>query len=281
MENIKTIRKYFSEIVIVLVLCLMYRNYLPAWIAEWADFDSFYAFGFFLIAFLVYLFYTHKEELLKIPKNKDASGFLILFAGLVLYIVGVKGVLEFFVSLSLPVFIGGTVLTIYGKKTFFRILLPLVLFGLTLPVFPLHRITMPLQMISAKFASGLLSFLGIPTFNEGSILYVENIRMSVTPGCSGVKSLYSVFFISIIYSYFINAKFIKKVGFILLSLPLALMLNVLRITVVGFYALYNGYEGLDKFHDDLGLVFYVIAIGLIFSISKLIEIKKEEDYNEI
>lgn len=276
----KNVKKYLTELVAVSLLTMMYRDYLPAWVGEWSDFESFYAFGFFMIAFLAYLFIQHKDYLLNIPKSKSLLGIPLLLAGSFLYIAGIKGSMEFLVSSSLPLFLGGIILTLYGRKTFLYILLPLVLFALTLPIFPLHRITMPLQMVSADLASGLLRFLGISSFNEGSIIFVERFRLSVTPGCSGLKSLYSVFFISIIYSYFINAKIIKKLGFVLISLPLALLLNAFRIVTVGFYALYNGYNGIDKFHDDMGLVFYVIAIGLIFTISKFVE-EKVEEVNEI
>lgn len=277
MDNVK---KYLTELVAISLLAAMYRDYLPVWVGEWSNFDSFYAFGFFMIGFLAYLFVQHKDYLFNIPKSNSLLGIPLLLAGSFLYIAGIKGSMEFLVSSSLPLFLGGMILTLYGRKTFLYILLPLVLFALTLPIFPLHRITMPLQMISADFASSVLRFLGISSFSEGSVLFVERFRLSVTPGCSGLKSLYSVFFISIIYSYFINAKTVKKLGFILISLPLALFLNVLRIITVGFYALYNGYDGIDKFHDNMGLAVYVIAIGLIFAISKLVE-EKVEEVNEI
>ncbi len=275
------VKNYIFEILILVVLIILYSSYIPVWISLWSDFDSFYAFGFFMLAFIGYLFKENFEEYKKIEKKPSYSWSLpFLIGGLILYMLGIRADFEYFVSLSLPVFIAGIILMLYGPKFFKAMLFPLILFAFVLPVFPLHRITLPMQLFSADLTTHLLTMFNINAFNEGNIIYIEQYRVAVVPGCSGLKSLYSLFFIGVIYSYFINAHLIKKILFVFSSIPLALFMNVLRITVVGFYVLYNGQENAEHFHDDVGLVVYILSFGVIFLISRLIEEKQKEDIDE-
>ena len=102
-------------------------------------------------------------------------------------------------------------------------------------------------------------------------------RISVVAGCSGVKSLFNLFFISIIYSYFVNINFKKKLFLIISTLPFAIILNVARITLVGLYVLYRGYEGSAEFHDISGTILIGLSVGLMMFIFKNLQ----EESNEI
>jgi len=261
----------FFLIIIGIVLIIMYYNYIPIWISEWANFDSFYAFGFFLIAFIIYLVVKHKDYLINIPKEPSRLGFLILIPSIILYVIGVRASINYFVNLSFPILISGMILTIYGRKLFLITLIPIILFAFSLPIFPLHRLTMPLQLLSSTLSTKLIRLMGVPSYNEGSIINIGHYRLSVVAGCSGLKSLSSLIFISIIYSYFIRASVLKKLIFISISFPLAIIMNIFRITIVSFYALYNGYAGIDEFHNNLGIVTFITSIALITLISRFID----------
>lgn len=269
-------KNIFFELLIIFMLVLMFHNYLNDWVSEWSNFDSFYAFGFFSLAFIGYFLKENYVVLKNIEKKPSAFGIVFLFIGLLVYVVGIRADYSFMTSLALPMFIFGIILSLYGKKMIFKLLIPIILFTFSLPIFPLHRITMPLQLFSAQAAHILLSSLGVPAHHEGSLLLVGNYRLSVEPGCSGLKSVSSLFFISLIYTYFIKSEFTKKIFFVAASIPLALFMNILRLTFSGFYALYNGYHGLLEFHDGVGIVGYIISIGIIILFARFIENKTEE-----
>ena len=117
--------------------------------------------------------------------------------------------------------------------------------------------------------------------NEGNIIFLEQYRISVIPGCSGLKSSFSLFFLCIIYSYFIETTFLKKIGFVALSLPLALFMNVIRLLAVCFFVLYNGTEHVEAFHDNAGIVAYIIDITIVLFIARILENKEEVLDDEI
>lgn len=280
-NNIKNIavsdifKKFFLEFSIIFSIFFLYLAYIPGWTKEWLNPDSFYAFGVFLFIFIIYYLKENFTSLLNTEKKSSKTGYIFLFAASLLYIVGVKAEYIYLISFSLPLFISGTILLLYGKKVFIKLLFPLVLFTFTLPIFSMYRITNPLQTLSSNCSTGLLKSLGIAAFNQGNTIYINQHRLAIVAGCSGVKSLFSLFFISIIYSYFINGDLWKKIMFVILSVPLALVMNILRITFVGFYVLYNGTGGVEEVHDMAGIAGYIISIGLMTLLAQKIKNKKE------
>ena len=256
----------------------MYRaEFLSRWLPAWLDTDSFYAFGLFMIGFLIYLFKANFKLLIKL-KNKPAwHGLVFTAIGFLIYVIGMRTDVSYMISLSLVLFINGLILCFWGVQVFKKTFIPLSLFAFTLPIFPLHRLTLPLQSFSTYLSSGLLNISGVSALSEGNIINIMGRRISVVAGCSGVKSLFNLFFISIIYSYFVNINFKKKLFLIISTLPFAIILNVARITLVGLYVLYRGYEGSAEFHDISGTILIGLSVGLMMFIFKNLQ----EESNEI
>jgi exosortase len=278
MEIMASIKKYFFEFLLAGLLIFMYLPYIPAWFSKWSDPDSPFAFGFFMIAFICYLIKKDFKKIAETQKNYSIYGILICLLGLFLYVVGIRTEIEYLVCTSLPVFIGGIISGIYGTKVFKLVLVPLLLFAFTLPIFPIHRVTIPMQFLSAKLTAGFLNTLGVSAYNDGSIINVQHYRLSVEAACSGLRSLISLFFTSIIFAYFIPTTKVKKAAFVAISIPLALIMNICRLTLVSFYTVYNGYKGLQEFHDSLGIVLFIIALGILVLISRLIKDEEEVSY---
>lgn len=188
----RLLRKFIFELFLVFILIIMYKESIPAWFKEWTDADSFYALGFFVIGFNFYYIKTNFALLKEIPKSSSFIGIILVIISSLLYIVGTRGSMDYLIGSSLPILISGIILSIYGVETFKKLLTPIVLLALILPILPLHRITMPLQIISTEISSAVLKFLGLNSFTEGSILYINNFRLAVVAGCSGLKSLFSL-----------------------------------------------------------------------------------------
>jgi exosortase len=275
------IRKYLIEILLIVLLAFMYQSYFPVWFSKWIDPESSYAFGFFMLAFIVYLTKENLTTIKEAQKKPSLYGIMLSLIGMILYILGIRTDIAYLVSMSLPVFIGGIVTGLYGIRVLKIILPSLILFAFTLPILPLHRITFPMQVLSAKLTVGFLNILGIQAYNEGTVINVFQYKLSVEAACSGLRSLLSLFFTSIIFSYFIQANKIKKFAFILISIPLALIMNICRLTLVSFYAVYNGYKGLQEFHDSLGFVLFLVSLFVMIFIAKLMENKGAEEADEI
>ena len=141
-------------------MAIMYHDFIPRWFLSWINIDSAYAYAFFIFAFILYFIKINYNNLANATKNIDYKGLIFLIAGLFLYVGGIRTDISYMVSLSLPVFVSGIILIQYGFKIFKKLLLPLILFIFAFPIFPIHRITIPMQDLSSFLTSGVSKFIG-------------------------------------------------------------------------------------------------------------------------
>lgn len=267
----KAIKSNTFEITFLFILGFMFFNLSQEWVSQWLEVDSFYSFGLFLLIFVGYLIKKDYEKLSGLITKGSWYGIPFLILGFFLYVIGIRAEYDFVANAAFPVFIAGAILVFKGKELFKALLFPLILLTFALPVLPLHRITMPFQLLSAEITTATLNFLGLNAVNMGNIISVEGHTISVVAGCSGLKSLYALFFICVIYSYFIKTSLKRKFYFVSASIPFAIFMNVLRILAVSFFVMYNGEQDAKDFHDAAGTIVYIISIIVIIVISRLIE----------
>lgn len=257
---------------LIIAVLVMYFNHLQYWVSKWFDFDSFYSIGILVLIFIFNFLKDRREELAKIPQSPSLTGYPVILAGLAFYYVGTKGEINYFSSFSLPLLIAGIVLAVYGKKLLLKILPVLFFFAISLPVLPVFRITMPFQLVLAEYTSYFLDFIGLQASYSGSLIMLENRLIDVEAGCAGVTSLYSLFVATFMYIYYKDIKIIYKFYLIAASIILSVIGNFTRITVTSLYILYNpGDPSYEKFHENLGIVIFIILLGVVFVTVKTIE----------
>jgi hypothetical protein len=102
-----------------------------------------------------------------------------------------------------------------------KLAFPLVLlcFMVPLPALIYNSITFPLQILATKLAEGALTLFDIPVLRQGNVLQLPSRPLSVVEACSGIRSLLSLTFLSLIYGYFFERK---------RSIRIALLLSTAR-----------------------------------------------------
>src|SRR4029077_1514004 len=82
----------------------------------------------------------------------------------------------------------------------------LLLFMIPIPSVIYNQITFPLQLFASRVAEFVLGVIGIPVLRDGNILELASQRLSVAEACSGIRSLLSLTFLSVVYAYFFDRK---------------------------------------------------------------------------
>lgn len=280
MELRPILKKHYYGVLIAAILIVLYWNYIPGWLSEWSDPDGVYAFGFFVLGFIIYLTKTNYQKFLELSSDANPWGILFLLLGMASYIIGSRADIDQGVNLSLPLFIAGFILSFYGLKSLKFTIFPIILLIFALPILPIYRLTLPLQLISTQLSASIIHFLGVASQTEGTTIYIEQYRISVVAACSGLRSSSTLFFMSLIFCYFINAKLALKSLFVALSIPLAVLVNAIRIAIVGFFVLYNGYNNMQEFHDGLGIVTFIISISIMIIAARFIDKKETHNTHE-
>jgi len=249
------------------VLGLLVLAYLPILIrmaTQWTNDDDM-SHGFFVPAIAGYIAWRRREELLA---AKPAPSYLGLFVMLWSFIQMAFGILGAELFLQRSAFVGsvwGAVLFL-GGWVYVRILaLPLLMLPLMVPIPAViyNQITFPLQLFASAVAENVLLLLGIPVLRDGNVLELANQKLSVVEACSGIRSLLSLTFLSLVYGYMSEEKLWIRWAIFLASIPIAVAANAFRVSATGIISEYNPDMAQGFFHSLEGTVAFAFAFALM------------------
>jgi exosortase len=124
--------------------------------------------------------------------------------------------------------------------------------------------TFPLQLLSAKLAAVSLFEIGIPVFRVGNILTLPNMILEVAEACSGIRSIQALATLGLAYAYLTYEGPWSKVLFLILSVPVAVFANALRIIGSGIAGYHFGTDKAESFyHFFTGWLIFIIAFGFL------------------
>jgi exosortase len=159
----------------------------------------------------------------------------------------------------------GAVWMLGGAAWLKKLAFPLFLlcFMVPLPALIFNSITFPLQIIASQLADVALTLLNIPVLREGNVLELPGQKLSVVEACSGIRSLLSLTFLSLVYGYFFEKKIWIRGALFLATVPIAIVANGSRVTITGVLSQIKPELAEGFFHESTGWVIFMIALGIL------------------
>jgi exosortase len=160
----------------------------------------------------------------------------------------------------------GLVLLLLGREAFRILAFPLLFLFLMVPLPEslLNLISFPLQLVAAQAAVSSLHAFGIPALLEGNIIHLAQAELFVEQACSGIRSLMSLITLSVIFAHFFQRRLWERVLLVLSTVPIAIVVNAVRVALTGILAHYYGEETATGFiHDAEGVLTFAVAFGLL------------------
>lgn len=233
--------------------------------------DPNYTHGFFVPVFSLFLLWEGRAKLAALRLEPAWSGLIILAFALFALIVGTLGAGFFLARISLLLLICGAVVFLAGWKHLAAISFPLAFLILMIPSSTVSsHITLPLQTLAAKTASFLLTAVGVSAVREGNIILLPNARLEVAEACSGVRSLFSLITLTVIYGYLAESKIRVRILLALIAIPVSVVANAVRIAVTGVVVKYWGLEGAQgRLHLLSGWAIFASSLAIIFFFHRL------------
>ena len=238
---------------------------------EWSINDN-YAHGFFIFPLCAFLLWLRRDELRQVERRPSAWGFLPLAVGVVWQCLSYTLQLRYIGIWTLPLTLVGGVLVLYGPA-----MLPLVRFTILfsllaypLPHSLLNGMTIGVQSASTNGATALMTFLGYPLIKQGNVIQVPGASLEVAEACSGFHKLLSLTAFTLLYSYLFTSTQWKRLILIASVVPLALLVNILRISGLIAAASGGGLEALHKAHDGAEYCAIALAFGLLILLGRVL-----------
>jgi exosortase len=243
---------------------VLYRSVLLKWGADlWQDPN--YSHGL-LIPFISWYILREKLKGAEVG-NHCWSGLAVVILALSLFMAGYMGAEFFTKRISFIILLFGAILLLEGRKMVSRLSFPvgLLFLAVPLPYVLYNSIAFPLKMLASRLAVFLLGFLGMPVFLEGNVISLPHTTLQVVDACSGIRSLMTLFTLAFLLAYFHHKRFWKRFLVCLLTIPVAVGANAVRVAITGILTQYSKVWSAGFWHEFEGWVVFVVSFaGLAF-----------------
>jgi exosortase len=153
----------------------------------------------------------------------------------------------------------------------------LLLFMIPVPGRFVESVISFLQAQSADLSYRLFLFLGVPVLRDGFILTVPGVSIEVAKECSGINSSIALLILMIIFAHETLSTNWRRMLLVLLVVPLSIIKNAIRIVTLTMLAIRVDPSFLTgHLHHDGGFVFFLIALGLMYPIWKLLRVTDKQ-----
>ncbi len=250
---------------------ICYFPMLQALVTQWSN-DEDMGHGFFVPVIAAYIAWQFRDQLLAEPLRPSYWGVPVLIWAAFQLTVGNLGAELFLQRTAIILTIVGSILLVCGTRILRMLAFPLSLlvFMVPIPAVIYNQITFPLQLFASSVAEIGLNLIGIPALREGNVLELANNKLSVIEACSGIRSLLSLTFLSLVYGYFFDRKPWMRPVLLLGVIPIAIIANAARVTITGIISEYDKELAQGVYHSLEGWVIFMIAFALLGALHQIV-----------
>lgn len=262
-----TLLPYIGALILFAVLI---QPMVVAWLFEYNKPGSYYAHAPLIPFIIILMFWARRETLRAVPKAPAPIAALVLVPALALFVFASKSFALSLTSMAFLLIVWSGAWLALGTRFIRAFWVPLVFLSLMvpLPAPVLNDATLKLQMTSTLFADKLLHLMMFHTVLHGNIIQMDNFPLFVDVPCSGFKTLVSMLTFSAAFAYLVDGTRAKRVLLFLLSAPLALVINSVRIALIGVVGECINDHAAHVFHDWSGIFTLILGFTVLFSIAK-------------
>jgi exosortase len=236
-------------------------------VEQWAT-DEDVNHGFLVPVVAAWIAWGRRERILALKLEPSWWGLGVIAWGMAQSYLGWIGAEQFLQRSSFLILLVGVLLTMGGKALVRELAFPLLLlpFMIPIPAVIYNALTFPLQLFASRVAEWSLDLLGYPVLRDGNILELASQKLSVAEACSGIRSLLSLTFLSLVYAYFFDTRVWMRWVLLLATVPIAIIANAGRVTITGILSEINPELAHGFFHELEGWVIFVIAFVLLLGL---------------
>lgn len=253
------------------LLTASYAGVFVHLVRQW-DHDPDMSHGFFVPLISAFIIWQRRAEILATKPRANGWGFALVLYGTAQLYVAVLGAELFLARTAFVITVFGVVLTLGGTPVLRKLAFPLFLlfFMVPIPAVLYNRVTFPLQLLASTVAADALSWLGLPVLREGNILELPQQKLSVVEACSGIRSLLTLTFLSVVYGQFFEKKTWVKLALFVATVPIAIVANASRVTLTGIISEWKPELAEGFFHTAQGWVIFMVSLFMLIALHQLL-----------
>lgn len=258
----------------------MWTRWFPAWKhTHWGLYErfiggqSYYTHGpvvplVSLIIFLLLVRFT------KVPvRPRPVLGFLVLVPSVLLHLVSCLARVNFASCFALIGVLAGIILILWGTTALRRLWFPLAFlaFMVPLPEVSIAQLNFRLKIFAADWGVRAANVLGIIAERSGNRVFLQGDKALVIANvCNGLRTLITVIGFGALYTYVCRLRGIWRLVLFLMSVPVALVANSIRIVGLIVVAdIWDEKVATGWFHDMSGAMIFLLAFLMMFGLERV------------
>lgn len=217
--------------------------------------------------------WKHRARFAALPRFVYWPGYAVILLGIVCYVYFIIVFSNhMFQGLSLILVVSGAVMLLLGPAMFRASVFPIAYlgFGVTLAQMVMEKMTWQLKILASSGSWLLLNMIGISTDLEGTVLKITDsagrtVPLNVADACAGMRMVVAFIALAAAVAFFSGDQWWKRIGVLLLAVPVSLLMNVVRVAVLGVAAIFNPNLSVGEAHTFIGTLLLVPALGLFMA----------------
>jgi len=226
--------------------------------------------GLLIPPLALYIAWMRRQLTLGAPSKPDNRGLWLTGMASILFLLGKLGAEFFLPRISFVILLAALVWTFWGAARLKTLSFPLLLLAtmVPLPVLVYNALAAPLQLFASDVATNLAQMAGIAVYRDGNIIHLANISLGVEEACSGLNSLSALLVAALLLGFLIFTRVWARVLLVVLAVPLAIAVNVLRVTGTAVIADYRPEFALGFYHSFSGWLVFIAGFGILWAVAK-------------
>lgn len=166
----------------------------------------------------------------------------------------------------------------FGVGAFVKAAFPLCMVLLIIPIPPVAvgMIESTLQKASAEVTAVIFHLSATPVFRDGLHFSLPGVTIEVARECSGIRATIALVITGLVLSHLVLKSGWTKVLLVVLTVPIAIFKNALRISILSWLGIYVSKDFLfGALHHRGGPLFSLLSIAILVPL--LLLLKKSEE----
>jgi exosortase len=262
-----------------LLLVITYWNTLRVISVVWNN--PAYSHGWLVPVFAAVLLWLRREPIEEASPMARAAGIALLVGGLAMRLAGGYFAYPYVEMISLLPCVFGVFLLVGGTSLLWWAgpALGFLVFMYPLPGVVERNLLDPLQRLATICSTYALQTVGVPASRSGNIINLGSMKLGVVEACSGLRMSTIFLALAVAITLVTTRPLWERITIIMSAIPIAILVNVIRITVTGVLYVVASHELAEAvFHDLAGWIMMPMAMGFLFlEVTLLSHLFIEED----
>lgn len=248
-----------TALAFALLFAQPFANTADTW---WSDPEA--GHGLLLVPLALFLAWRRGLDPSAMPN--PAAGLTILGLAVVVRYMAALAADPFLSRSAMFVALGALVIYAWGWRQVVSWWLPAALLALSVPLPDaiLGSLALPLQLKASSLGATLLSWRGLPVHLDGNVIRLPGHDLFVTEACSGLRSLTALLSIGVLLGGVLLRSPWARLGVIALAIPVAVIVNGVRVFITGFLVAFVDPSLADGFtHITEGWLLFLVAFAIL------------------